>query len=66
MGNKNYDDEGRVLRLDFDTFSIISVYMPSGSSGDLRQSFKMAFLDDFYNYISELTQSVPNLIIARL
>ena len=64
MGNKNYDDEGRVLRLDFDTLSIISVYMPSGSSGDLRQSFKMAFLDDFYNYISELTQSVPNLIIA--
>ena len=64
MGNKNYYDEGRVLRLDFDTFSIISVYMPSGSSGDLRQSFKMAFLDDFYNYISELTQSVPNLIIA--
>ena len=64
MGNKNYDDEGRVLRLDFDTFSIISVYMPSGSSGDLRQSFKMAFLEDFYNYISELTQSVPNLIIA--
>ena len=64
MGNKNYDDEGRVLRLDFDTFSIISVYMPSGSSGDLRQSFKMAFLDTFYNYISELIQQVPNLIIA--
>ena len=38
--------------------------MPSGSSGDLRQAFKMTFLEDFYNYISELIQQVPNLIIA--
>ena len=31
------------MRVDFETYSIISVYMPSGSSGELRQSFKMAF-----------------------
>ena len=61
---EKYDDEGRVIRLDFDTFSIISVYMPSGSSGDLRQAFKMNFLAYFYNYIKELIKQVPNLIIA--
>ena len=43
---------------------IISVYMPSGSSGDSRQAFKMTFLEDFYQYISELIRQVPNLIIA--
>ena len=47
MSHKDYDYEGRVMRVDFETYSIISVYMPSGSSGELRQSFKMAFLKTF-------------------
>ena len=64
MNYESYDKEGRVMRVDFETYSIISVYMPSGSSGDSRQAFKMTFLKDFHNYISELIQRVPNLIIA--
>ena len=64
MNHENYDNEGRVLRVDFETYSVISVYMPSGSSGDSRQAFKMTFLEDFHQYISELIQQVPNLIIA--
>ena len=64
MNHENYDNEGRVMRVDFEAYSVISVYMPSGSSGDSRQAFKMTFLEDFYNYISELIQQVPNLIIA--
>ena len=64
MNYESYDKEGRVMRVDFETYSIISVYMPSGSSGDSRQAFKMTFLEDFHNYISELIQRVPNLIIA--
>jgi len=64
MNYENYDNEGRVMRVDFETYSVISVYMPSGSSGDSRQAFKMTFLEDFYQYISELIQQVPNLIIA--
>jgi len=38
--------------------------MPSGSSGDLRQAFKMQWLSDFKNYIDELKKSIPNLIIC--
>tara|TARA_B100000886_G_C20423956_1_gene492983 strand:+ start:1572 stop:2333 length:762 start_codon:yes stop_codon:yes gene_type:complete len=64
MNKESYDKEGRVMRVDFETYSIISVYMPSGSSGDYRQAFKITFLEDFHNYISELIQRVPNLIIA--
>ena len=64
MNHENYDNEGRVMRVDFETYSVISVYMPSGSSGDFRQAFKMTFLEDFHHYISELIQQVPNLIIA--
>ena len=44
-GIKEIDFEGRIIRLDFEGFSVISVYFPSGSSGELRQEFKMNFLD---------------------
>jgi exodeoxyribonuclease-3 len=64
IGNSLYDDEGRILRADFDTFSILSVYFPSGSSGEERQGFKMTFLDDFYVYIKELQNELPNLIVS--
>ena len=47
MGIDDYDNEGRVLRVDYGEVSVMSVYMPSGSSGDLRQAFKMQFLSDF-------------------
>lgn len=63
-GNSIYDDEGRVMRADFGTFSVVSVYHPSGSSGDLRQEFKMKWLDDFYRYIQSLKTTFPNLIIC--
>lgn len=59
-----YDNEGRVVTLDFDEFSLMSVYMPSGSSGDIRQEFKMQWLDDFYHYIQDVKKERPNLIIS--
>jgi exodeoxyribonuclease III len=63
-GIKAYDDEGRVLRIDFADLSIMSVYHPSGSSGDLRQEFKMQWLDDFSNYINQLKKTIPNLLLC--
>jgi exodeoxyribonuclease III len=63
-GIEIYDREGRVLRTDFEDFSLMSVYMPSGSSGEERQEFKMQWLSDFQGYIKDLTKTVPNLIIS--
>ena len=59
-----YDREGRVLRTDFEDFSLMSVYMPSGSSGEERQGFKMQWLVDFHSYVHELKKTIPNLIIS--
>ena len=53
-----------MVRLDFKNYSVLSVYFPSGSSGEKRQEFKFMFLDFFQNYINELKQSIPNLIIC--
>ena len=63
-GNYQIDMEGRLIRVDFKNYSVLSVYFPSGSSGEKRQEFKFMFLDFFQNYINELKQSIPNLIIC--
>lgn len=62
-GIEKYDFEGRVIRADYETFSVISVYFPSGSNPE-RQNFKMEFLHDFQIYINELKKEIPNLIIS--
>ncbi|WP_435357605.1 exodeoxyribonuclease III [Emticicia sp. SJ17W-69] len=64
MGNSLYDAEGRVIRVDFEDFSLMCTYFPSGSSGDERQDFKMKFLNDFFVYIESLQKKFPNLIIC--
>ncbi len=57
------DFEGRNLRLDFEQFSIMSLYVPSGTNLD-RLEFKLNYMDDFLSYIKELNSKIKNLIIA--
>lgn len=64
MNNPRYDSEGRVIRADFGELSIISVYIPSGSSSGDRQAFKMDFLAAFGLFIQELRKTKPNLIVC--
>lgn len=63
MDIERYDVEGRVIRADFEDFSVISVYVPSASNIE-RLGFKMEFCFDFLNYIKNLEKSIPNLIIS--
>ena len=63
-GIEQYDFEGRVIRVDFDHCSVMSIYHPSGSSGDERQAFKMKWLADFHDYINQLKGSIPNLVLC--
>lgn len=62
-GIEQYDSEGRVIRADFENFSVISVYVPSASNIE-RLDFKMQFCYDFLHYIKELKKTIPNLIIS--
>ncbi|NDW19570.1 exodeoxyribonuclease III [Dysgonomonas sp. 216] len=59
-----YDCEGRVIRLDFGDMTIINVYIPSGTTGDIRQDFKMQFLDDFTKFILELRKERKEILIC--
>jgi exodeoxyribonuclease-3 len=64
MGVPEYDREGRVLRADFGDLSVLSVYWPSGSSGDARQEVKMRFLDDFMQFQLALRRERPRVVIS--
>ena len=57
------DFEGRNLRIDFKNFSVMSLYLPSGTNIN-RLAFKFQYMDDFKTYINNLTSKVPNLIIG--
>lgn len=64
MGIERYDQEGRVLRADFGDFTVVCVYVPSGTTGDVRQDFKMEFLEDFILWQTELRKTRPNVVIC--
>ena len=57
------DFEGRNIRLDFDDFSVMSLYLPSGTNMS-RLEFKLKYMDEFLNYIKLLSRKINNLIIA--
>jgi len=60
-GSREFDAEGRYLELRFDTpsrkFSVISCYLPSGSSGEERQEAKFRFLKGFFPHLIALKRS---------
>ncbi|MFN8296536.1 MAG: exodeoxyribonuclease III [Chitinophagales bacterium] len=64
MNIGRYDFEGRLIRLDIGDITIVNSYFPSGSSGEERQSVKMDYLNDFYNYIHELKKEKKKIIIS--
>ena len=64
MGVSDYDAEGRIIRADFEGFSFISAYFPSGTTGDVRQDFKYAFLDDVYGFMQDLKKNHAGLILS--
>jgi exodeoxyribonuclease-3 len=63
-GHKVSDDEGRVIQLDFKDVRLINAYFPSGTSGDERQTFKYAWLDEFNAYLNQLKKKYPKLILC--
>ena len=54
MNCEEFDAEGRIIRADWRDFSVISAYLPSGSSGPERQEAKFRFLDTFKPWLADL------------
>jgi exodeoxyribonuclease III len=63
-GYMQSDSEGRVIRLDFGDITLINAYFPSGTMGEVRQSYKYVWLDEFLVYLEALRKERPKLIIS--
>jgi exodeoxyribonuclease-3 len=64
LGVPEIDSEGRYIELVYDKLSIISVYLPSGSSGEHRQTAKFAFMEHFYKHLAELVKCGRQVVLC--
>jgi exodeoxyribonuclease-3 len=64
LGYADIDCEGRYLELEFGNLSVISLYLPSGSSGEERQTVKYSVMDRFYPHLEKLKNSGRDIIIC--
>jgi len=64
LGIREFDAEGRYLRADFGKLSVISVYLPSGSSGEHRQQSKFRFMEQVYPHLARLAKEGREFILC--
>jgi len=64
IGIAEIDAEGRFIQADFGNLSIISLYLPSGSSGEHRQVAKFFFMEKFYPILKSLIASGREIILC--
>ncbi|MBA2648410.1 MAG: exodeoxyribonuclease III [Legionella sp.] len=58
------DDEGRYIQFDYPKLSVVSLYLPSGTSGLGRQDVKYAFLEQFAQHLIKLKNEGRELILC--
>jgi len=64
LGWHHADSEGRYIQADFGSLSIISLYIPSGSSSEERQTIKYDFMDRFMPVLKKYRNKKRNYIIC--
>jgi len=64
FGTHEFDSEGRYLEARFGKLAVISIYLPSGSSGPHRQASKFRFLDAFMPQLKKLARARRETILC--
>lgn len=64
LGIADIDQEGRFLELDFGHLSVISLYLPSGSSSEERQQAKFRFMERFFPHLRRLRDEGREIIVC--
>ncbi|WP_300464015.1 exodeoxyribonuclease III [Desulfobacula sp.] len=59
-----FDNEGRVIRLDYPGFILFNVYFPNGQMSDERLQYKLDFYDWFLTYANQLKDQGKSLIVT--
>jgi exodeoxyribonuclease III len=63
-GHAVSDEEGRVIQIGLGDLQIINAYFPSGTSGDVRQTYKYQWLGEMYTYLQELKKTHPKIVLC--
>lgn len=61
-----YDEEGRVITLEFDNFYYIAAYVPNAGDGLKRMDFRLQYEKDFLDYVNELNEKKPIIYAGDL
>ena len=64
LGIADIDSEGRYIEARFGNLSVVSLYLPSGSSGEERQAFKFSVMARFMPQLIALKQSGREVVIC--
>lgn len=64
LGVADIDNEGRYLEARFGNLSVVSLYLPSGSSGEERQAFKFSVMERFMPQLQALLHSGRDVVIC--
>ncbi len=64
FGVAEFDQEGRYLEARFGELSVVSLYLPSGSSGEHRQASKYRFLDAFLPHMKKLAKKKRHVVLS--
>ena len=64
IGWSDMDNEGRFIQADFGKLSVVSLYLPSGTSGEERQNFKYKVMDYFEKWLRKARKSEREFIIC--
>ena len=54
MGNDDFDAEGRIITLEYNSFFLVTVYVPNSQLGISRINYRMEWDELFIDYISNL------------
>ena len=66
LHENKYDDEGRVITLEFENFYYVACYVPNAGDGLKRLDFRMEFENDLVNYLKELDKNKPVIYAGDL
>jgi exodeoxyribonuclease-3 len=64
FGESEFDNEGRYIEYRYKNLSVVSLYAPSGSSGDHRQESKERFMHSFMLHLQALRRKRREFIIC--
>ncbi len=64
FGLPEFDVEGRYLEADYGRYTVVSLYLPSGSSSEERLAFKYRFMDAFMQHMEQLHASGREIIVC--